>query len=257
MPTNLKLISFNLRLEASVDGCNRFSLRKNRITEFINEANADIIGFQEVSSAMRAWLVETFVDYYMIGVGRTADYEGEAVVLAFRKDRMALMSCDTVMLSNTPSVFGSRYDGSDQSSCPRVYVKACLKHREIAEPFYVYNVHTDHVGKLSRMLASTQLLQDITSHQKKFFLLGDFNATPDSAEIQMITKCRSRQIVDATENLSGTFHGFGTLQTPIKIDYIFSDASVPILASVKVQDEPTQGLPYLSDHNPIYIVAEI
>jgi len=62
-----------------------------------------------------------------------------------------------------------------------------------SEPFYVYNVHTDHKGSVARALASSQLLQDITSHGAPFFMTGDFNATPDAPEIQMITACRARR----------------------------------------------------------------
>ena len=257
MATKLKIMSFNMRLDQANDGANHFSFRKPRIAEFINEANADIIGFQEITPTMRAWLVETFPQYYMVGVGRAADYSDETALIAFRKDTMALMSCETVMLSTTPHVFGSRYDGSDQSQCPREYVRACLKHHDIAEPFYVYNIHTDHAGQISRMLASTQVMQDITSHNKRFFFTGDFNAKPDAPEIQMIAQCRARAIKDATAELGGTFHNFGREAEPWKIDYIFTDADTTVLESVRVEDHPTEGQTYISDHDPIYIIAEL
>jgi endonuclease/exonuclease/phosphatase family metal-dependent hydrolase len=257
MATKLKIMSFNMRLDQANDGANHFNLRKGRITEFINEVSADIIGFQEITPTMRAWLVETFPAYYMVGVGRAADYSDETALIAFRKDKMALMSCETVMLSTSPRVFGSRYDGSDQSQCPREYVRACLKHHEIAQPFYVYNIHTDHAGQISRMLASTQVMQDITSHDKKFFFTGDFNAKPDAPEIRMITECRTRAIKDATAELSGTFHNFGREAEPWKIDYIFTDADTTVLESVRIEDQPAEGQTYISDHNPVYIIAEL
>ncbi|MBR0442879.1 MAG: endonuclease/exonuclease/phosphatase family protein [Clostridia bacterium] len=257
MSTKLKIMSFNMRLDQAHDGNNHFSYRKGRIIEFINEAKADVIGFQEITPTMREWLVETFPDYYMVGVGRAADYSDETSLIAFRKDAMALVSCDTIMLSTSPRVFGSRYDGSDQSHCPREYVKALLKHRDISEPFYVYNVHTDHQGAVSRQLASTQIMQDITSHNKKFFMTGDFNAGPETPEIAMITQCATRAIKDTTQGLSGTYHNFGREQNPWKIDYIFTDADTTVLESVRVEDTPAPDTPYISDHNPIYIVVEL
>ncbi len=257
MSTQLKIMSFNMRLDQANDGENHFSHRRPRIKQFIDETAADIIGFQEITPTMRAWLVETFPNYYMVGVGRAADYSDETALIAFRKDTMALMSCDTVMLSTAPRMFGSRYDGSDQSPCPREYVKVCLKHRDVAEPFYVYNVHTDHAGQIARMLASTQIMQDITSHGKKFFFTGDFNACPDAPEIAMITQCQSRKIIDATAELGGTFHNYGREKEPWKIDYIFVDASIRLLESVRATDSPAPGTPYISDHYPVYIVAEL
>ena len=257
MATKLKIMSFNMRWDRAPDGINAFPLRKDRIKEFLTQTDADLIGFQEITPTMREWLVETFPQYYMVGVGRTAKYDGETALIAFRKDTMALLSCDTVMLSYTPKEFGSRYDGTDQSTCPRVYVKACLKHRDLAEPFYLYNVHTDHVGAISRLLASSQMLQDITSHRQRIFFTGDFNAYPDAPEITMITHCKARAIVDATADLGGTCHGYGRVNPPAKIDYIFTDADTTVLESVCVEDHPEEGTPYLSDHYPIYIVAEL
>ncbi len=257
MSTQLKVMSFNMRLNCAADGFNAFPNRRERILSFLNEERADIIGFQEITPEMRAWLVDSLPAYYTVGGGRNAHYDDEASLIAFRKDVFSLISCDSTMLSNTPHVFGSRYDGSDQSACPRVYTRALLKHRDIAEPFYVYNVHTDHVGKMARMLASVQLLQDITSHNKKFFMTGDFNATPDTPEIQAITACGTRNIVDATANLGGTFHDFGRRENLEKIDYVFTDASIQIVNAVRVNDAPSADTPYISDHYPVYIVAEM
>ena len=257
MSTKLKVMSFNMRVDVACDGANQFIHRRGRIKQFLDAEKPDLIGFQEIAPNMREWLVETFPDYYMVGVGRHADYSGETTLVAFRKDTMSLMECATVMLSNAPTVFGSRYDGSDQSMCPRLYVRATLKHRDIAEPFCFYNVHTDHEGWVARALATTQILQDINSRSEKFFLTGDFNAYPDSAEIKMITACKAKAIVDATADMDGTFHAFGNLETPAKIDYIFTDASTKILESVRVDDQPKENETYISDHNPIYIIAEL
>ena len=250
MPTQLKIMSFNMRNDHAADGENAFLLRRERILSCIEEARADVIGFQEITVTMRAWLVENLRDYYTVGGARNANHTGEASLIAFRKDEFDLLSCDTLMLSSTPRLFGSRYDGSDQSGCPRVYTRVCLKHHDIAEPFYVYNVHTDHRGSVSRMLASNQLLQALTSHGARFFMTGDFNATPDAPEIAMITACRSRAIVDATAELGGTFHGFGALDVPTKIDYIFSNLPADPTESYAVEDVPIDGV-YISDHRPV------
>ena len=257
MSTSLKIMSFNMRFDTPADKNNSFQSRKGRIADFLNEERADIIGFQEITPAMRDWLVDTLSDYYTVGVGRAEDYSGETALIAFRKDTMALKSCDTVMLSTTPEIFGSRYDGSDQSPCPREYVRVCLKHRDIADPFYVYNVHTDHRGQIARMLAVSQIMRDIASRREKFFLTGDFNALPEAPEISMITSCASRPVIDATASLGGTFHDFGRLDCPQKIDYIFTDATIKIRECARVQDEPLENRTYISDHNPIYIIAEL
>ena len=259
MSALLKIVSFNMRTDIKSDGINAYPNRRGRIKEFIDGAGADIIGFQEIMPHMREWLVETFPDYYMLGVGRGPRYNDETALIAFRKDKMALLSCDTVMLSNTPTVFGSRYDGSDQSCCPREYTKALLKHKDIDEPFYVYNVHTDHVGVVARMLASAQILQDINSHSKKVFFTGDFNATPDAESIKMLEENSARPLKDATPNVD-TFHNYGRNEErkkdTSKIDYIFADADTKVVSSEVYNDVPVDGV-YVSDHYPIIAVFEV
>jgi endonuclease/exonuclease/phosphatase family metal-dependent hydrolase len=257
MSVKLKIMSFNMCCDYANDGNNNFENRKQRIVSFLEKENADVIGFQEITPSMQDWLVSTLTDYYTVGIGRSANYGDETELIAFKKRDFALKSCDTVMLSSTPTQFGTHYDGSDQSPCSREYVRACLKHRNVAQPFYVYNVHTDHIGQISRILAASQLLQDITSHNQKFFMTGDFNAEPTAPEITMITACKARKIVDATASLSGTYHSYGNQNPPQKIDYIFTDADTNILSAMRTHDEPEENKPYLSDHNPICIVVEL
>lgn len=247
MGTFLKIMSFNMRCSTAKDGINSFDYRKPQIINMLSSEQPDIIGFQEITPYMRDWIIETFTDYYAVGAGRGVGYESEAPLVAFKKSDMQLISCDTVMLSTTPAVPGSIYENTDQSTCPRAYAKVFLKHKKIEKPFYFYNVHTDHVGELSRILASCQMLQDICSHNYEFMLTGDFNALPSSKEIQMITECSSRKIIDATAELEGTFHDYGRREVMPKIDYIFVSDGISVKAAEKVSDTPTNGV-YYSDH---------
>ena len=140
MPTELKIMSFNIRVDGAGDGDNDFFKRTDRILNFLNEEKPDIIGFQEVSDNIRSWLVGALNDYYIIGAGRGSDYKGEGVPIAFKKDAMNLISCETFALSNSPEDFGTYYDGTDQSKYPRIYMRALLKHKDIDDPFYIYNL---------------------------------------------------------------------------------------------------------------------
>ena len=251
----VSVMSFNMRCSNAKDGINDFENRKPRICEMLNELTPDVIGFQEITPVMREWLAETFTQYYMVGAGRNADYSGESSLVAFKKDLFDLISCDTVMLSSTPHVMGSRYEGAGQSKCPRVYTRALLKPRNACEPFYVYNVHTDHEGSLARFLASQQLLSDIASHNRNFFMTGDFNAKPDSDEIKVLTENTVREIVDVSAKAGATFHDYGRRE-PIKIDYIFSDLCNKVVDCHVVEDTPVNGV-YISDHFPLIAVFEI
>lgn len=250
----LKICSFNSRCDVANDGINNFFSRTGKILGFLKTENPDIIGFQEITPTMREWYIENLTDYYTVGAGRNADYSGEAPLIAFKKRDMQLVSCETVMLSSSPEKFGSKYEGSDQSGCPRAYCRVLLKHKDIAKPFYVYNVHTDHVGAMARALASMQLLQDISTKDSLFFMTGDFNAEPDSAEIKLITCCPF--ISDATKDVGPTFHAYGQLKNPIKIDYVFTSSNLSATEVYKVKDEPKDGV-YISDHNPVIAVFDL
>ena len=252
---NVMVMSFNMRCDVASDGINVFENRKTRIAEMLNRYSPDVIGFQEITPTMREWLVETLADYYTVGAGRNADYSGESVLVAFKKRVFDLVSCQSVMLSSTPHVMGSVYEGSDQSKCPRIYTRLLLKHHDIKEPIYFYNVHTDHEGSAARTLAASQLLQDICSHNRNFVMTGDFNATPDAFEIKLLTATTTRKIIDVSESLGGTFHGYGQKE-PVKIDYIFSDFRNKVVDCRVIDDEAVNGV-YLSDHVPIMAVLEM
>lgn len=253
---NLMVMSFNMRCSSAKDGINDFENRKPRIEEMLNRYSPDVVGFQEITPVMREWIVETFPQYYAVGAGRNADYSGECCLVAFKKNLFDLVAADTVMLSSTPHVMGSRYEGADQSKCPRVYTRALLKHRDMREPFFVYNVHTDHQGSLARILASQQLLGDIASHNRNFIMTGDFNAYPDSEEIKTLTANTVRKIVDVSENVGATFHDYGRLEVPVKIDYIFTDLRNKLVDCSIIEDEPVNDV-YLSDHVPLVAVLEM
>ena len=133
MSNKIKIMSFNLRVEAGIDGINHLVNRKGRILETIATEAPDLIGFQEARDGTRAWLRDTLTDYTVLGCGRYAEYRGESAPLAFRKDKFELVSLDTFWLSSTPKIPASLYDGSDQSDCPRIATAVVLKPIESSE----------------------------------------------------------------------------------------------------------------------------
>mgnify|MGYP000081460647 CR=1 FL=1 len=68
------------------------------------------------------WLKENLNEYYVIGCGRGANLRDEQMSIAYRRDRINLISMKTWWLSQTPDVPGSRYE--EQSSCPHTATEA-------------------------------------------------------------------------------------------------------------------------------------
>lgn len=102
----MKYVTFNIRCDYGEDGDNNFVYRKPLILEKISQEKPDIIGFQEVRPHVAVWLKENLPEYYVVGCGRGEDLAGEAMVIAYRKNRYQIVSLETFWLSPTPYVPG-------------------------------------------------------------------------------------------------------------------------------------------------------
>lgn len=244
-----KIMSFNIRVEADCDGINHQRNRRQRILATLLAETPDLVGFQEASDDARAWLSDALTEYTLVGGGRLSGYVGEGAPLAFRRDRFDLIKMESFMLSDTPSVPGSRYENSDQSGCPRIATAVVLKHRASGKCFLYVNTHTDHVGAMARVLASRDILAYIKRADLPAILTGDLNATPDTEEIRMLAAA----MTDVTQSLGGTFHDFGrySFGTDHKIDYIFTTLPADPARAYAVADIPDDTGLYTSDHTPV------
>lgn len=247
----LKVMTFNLRIDLPADGINTFSNRTEKIRRMLLSESPDIIGTQEVNESMLTWVEQALGDKYIsVGTGRQKDFSGEGARIFYDFKKFALLRLETKWLSETPDVPESRYS-VDQSDCPRVYTLAEFVERNTRTVFRVINVHLDHKGEAAKLCGAVQLMQRIAAENASFpmktVLTGDFNALPDSPTVKTVRA----HLSDLTENLAGTFHGFGRLspQDRRKIDYIFSDAPAAKNACL-VPDEPQDGV-YVSDHFPV------
>ena len=252
----LKVMTFNLRNEASVDGINRFWLRTERVLDAIFSESPDLIGFQEAPDNAREFLRKALCEeYYVVGGGPNQSYRTSGNALAFKRDRFELIGFETKWLSPTPDTPGSRYTNLDQSQYCRNYHLAKLRIVGKDQILYFVNTHTDHVGAASRTFAAKQLLELLKGLEgSPRVLVGDLNATPDEESIQILSSASSTGIADVTQHIGGTYHGFGALEVPEKIDYIFTD--LPCLESHAVKDEPINGV-YISDHTPVVATLEL
>ena len=258
MAEKIKICSFNLRCETSRDGINQFSLgRCDRVIELIRSEAPDVIGFQEMTPSMYAFMRDSLQEYSFFGCGRNKDYSGESTAIAVKNKGFSVISYDTFWLSFTPNVPGSTF-GADQSNCPRTATSLLIHRDGSDECFRAVNTHLDHIGERARILGIAEIIQYISKFPEKFVLTGDFNATPDSSVIAALngTEHFCRPVRELTKNVDATFHGYGKLEAPIKIDYIFSDADFEPSESKLVAYPPVNGV-YVSDHHPVFATVII
>lgn len=254
---NLKIVTYNLRCPYDYgDGVNSFIHRSGMILDKIAEEKPDVICFQEAVEKSREFFRRNLTDYFLVGHGRDADYTGEGVAIAFRKDTMELYEAQQFWLSPTPYIPASKFDG--QSDWARNCVVVTLKHKNIEKAIRFYSVHLDVASDEIRTMGIKQILENVVELEKNVkchnVILGDFNAHPDSGTIEFCNNYSEYKIVDVTEKFEYTFHNYGKNvkdNTATKIDYIYMDKELSEkVTDVYLWDDEKNGV-YLSDHYPI------
>lgn len=245
----MKLVTFNIRYDCGQDGINNFSCRKPLILEKLRKERPDIICFQEVLPHVALWLKESLREsHYVVGCPRGENLDDEQTCVAYDPMGFTLMKMDTFWLSETPCVPGSRYPG--QSPCPRVCTHLVLRELSTGQVFRLINTHLDHEGAQVRVRSVKQIMDH--ADREAFFphvpliLTGDFNAQPDSPEIQFLETLPDVSIASKAAGI--TFHNFGR-GPDCQIDYIVTRGKV-LCSHVEKWTDCRDGV-YLSDHYPV------
>ena len=246
----MRVMSFNIL-------CNEFtSERINMVIHMIQTYQPDIIGFQDATVAWMTTLAERLGDDYgYVGCGRNADLTGEATPVFYQKSRFTLVESETLWLSDTPDVAGSKFESS---SLPRIMTCATLEEVGTGKRFVHVNTHLDHTSEEARKAQIGVLLSQLVDLDKKqmpYVLTGDFNCTATSNEYRRLTTyglANSANLAKVTER-GNTYHGYGT--TGSVIDFIFLNKETATVDYYRACDEVfvtvDGSVTYPSDHNPI------
>ena len=247
----LKLLSCNIRCDYEQDGINCFRFRRDALKQAILTNLPDVICFQEVLPHVASWLKQELSGcYYVVGCGRDSELRNEQTSIAYRFDRLNLISMKTYWLSPTPDIPGSRFE--DQSDCPRVCTEVVLEDFSDGELYRIVSIHLDHIGSGARREGLGLLLNKL-EHPSSFtrahiIMAGDFNALPDAPEFDAFSKYPGYR--DAAADSGGTWHDYGRRQPADKIDYVFVkdlEGEKP-----KLWTHCRDGV-YLSDHYPVEV----
>ncbi len=252
MKKELCLVSFNLRCLFLGDGINSFLHRAGMILHKIDEKRPDVICFQEATGEIVPFLKKHLPEYELHFRGRNADLGGEGLCAALNKSTAQLFDADIFWLSPTPFVPGSRFE--NQSDCPCICQSLSVR-LDGGVVFRLYHTHLDHISDEARILGIRQVMDRVSRDREKgedpLFILGDFNAHPDSSTIAFCDHFDEVKIRDLTRETGGTFHDFGRSPEPEKIDYIYTDlATAACPHQVELWKDTDSGI-YLSDHYPV------
>lgn len=259
MANSLLIVTFNLRTTVPDDKINNFIHRVGGILEKIAAEKPDVIAFQEMTDKSERFLSAHLKDYTVFFNKRCADLSGEGLGIAVKRERLSLIGLDGFWLSPTPRIPGSRFEV--QSPYPRVCQCALLQCRESGKVFRIYNVHLDHISHAARIEGIRCLLNYARQRHNElktpFFMLGDFNAEPESETIQFCDNQTEILVRDLAREggFDKTYHGFG-LDAPLYIDYIYADEKTAAAPhTVGRWDDEKDGV-YLSDHYPLFVRIE-
>lgn len=254
--------TFNIRYGLADDGINIWDNRKGLVIDSITEKLPDIIGFQEALPFVKDYLEENLLQYIILGSGRDQDLQGEYNCIAIRRDSFEPVFLETLWLSHSPYVPGTKLDNSD--SFPRICTTVILRSKINNQLVRVINTHLDYRFADIRLQQLEILNNILKQYEGKVsmptLLTGDLNCTPDSKEIDYVLNdfCTELKDISTEQNINSniTFHDYyRNSDYKVKIDYIFATHDFELVKSY-IDDTVKEGV-YLSDHYPIYAVVEI
>lgn len=259
----VRVMTFNLRLDLASDGENAWPHRKDKACSQIHYEGAQLIGVQEALHNQVTDLMKCLDQFSYIGGGRDDGKDkGEACAILFDSTRFKLLAGATFWLSETPHLPGKK--GWD-AAYPRVVTWAKFYDKKEHLIFYHFNTHLDNMGQVARREGAKMLLHAVDSiaGKSKAIVTGDFNASPESEPIQILTTHKPFHLTNSKfvsilphYGPDGTFNDFGNHEVDDKpIDYIFFNHGVKVLRHATLS-ESWMGR-FSSDHFPVLAELEL
>lgn len=252
VPSELKVMSYNIRLATGKDGTNSWEFRCPATIEMLKDQKPDVFGVQEAMLNQVLFMKEYCEDYGNVGVGRDdGKKKGEFMAIFWNKKTVKMLKWGTFWLSETPEKPSMGWD----AHCMRTATWALMKDKKTGKKFYFVNTHLDHRGKEAQKNGLKLIVDRIESINPEGYpmvLTGDFNVKPDNpALVGLDARMTSaRKVAPRTDN-HNTYNGWSVKPTDKVIDYIYFSgfSSCPEYQTVtkKYLDRP-----FVSDHYPIF-----
>ena len=256
---NLKIMTYNIRLDIASDGENAWPNRKDYFTSQVQFYSPEIFGVQEATPNQVTDIASGLSGYNKFGVGREGDGKGEACTIYYKKDRFQIQQSNTFWLSETPNVISKGWDAAYN----RVCTYGLFRDLKTKKSFWVFNLHLDHVGNEARVKGVQLVLSKITAiNSKKYpvFLMGDFNSEPNTPQILEVKKVMedTRDVsIEKPFGPSGTFNDFKhDKPVTLLIDYIFVSKNSGLKIRKHAVLSDSKDLKYPSDHLPVLIEVD-
>lgn len=261
---DLNVMSFNIRYNNRGDSLDAWPYRKDLVASQILFHDADYIGVQEALHGQMENLRQRLEGYKSIGGGRDdGKAKGEYSAIFYKVNRLNPLQSGMFWLSQTPDVVGSK--GWD-ANLPRMVTWAKFKDLKTGKVFFAFNTHFDHQGQQARRHSAELLLKKVKeiAGSTPAVITGDFNASPDSEPIKIITGSGNANRLTDAKSISkqphygpvGTFNGFKNKElTNYPIDYIFIKGKWNVKKHASLSQ--TWGGRFASDHFALLAVMSL
>ncbi|WP_343663418.1 endonuclease/exonuclease/phosphatase family protein [Chryseobacterium mucoviscidosis] len=252
---NLKVMSFNIRLNVDSDKENSWTNRKQDVADLLTYYHPDYFGVQEALPDQMKDIKNGLKNYDYVGVGRDDGKEkGEFSAIFYDTDRLQVLKSDTFWLSETPEKPSKGWD----AALNRICTYAVFRDKKSKKEFMALNLHFDHIGNIARVKSSELILKKIKEINPKNLpvtVSGDFNLTEDSEPIKIMSQNMKDSFYHSeTKHYGpkGTFTGFNVNEIPKdRIDYIFVKGFK--IKSHRHINDRRENLLYPSDHFPVLV----
>lgn len=253
---NLKIMTYNIRVDLAVDGDNDWSHRKDFFTSQIQFYGPDVFGIQEAAPNQVNDIASNLAQYSYAGVGREGIGKGESSTIFYKKERLKMLLNNTFWLSETPGKISLGWDAAYK----RVCTYALFKDLKTKQLFWVFNTHLDHIGaqaKINGIKLILSKIKEVNTKNYSVIFTGDLNSEPESEVIFLLEKeMKDTRAISKTLPFgpSGTFNGFKHNEPVTRLlDYVFiaKDAGFKVEKFAVLSD--SKDLRYPSDHLPVYV----
>ena len=157
-PSNdeLKVMSFNIRIDTKADGPNQWSNRRDFAANMIRFYDIDIFGAQEVFANQMTDLQERLPEYGSIGIGlEDGKSKGQHDPIFWKKERFELLDHGFFWFAEDINAIGQR---AWDAASPRMGSWAILKDKISKRKLFFMNVHIDHIGQVARRESAKLIL---------------------------------------------------------------------------------------------------
>lgn len=248
----MKIMTFNLRYDNETDGKHSWSFRQGALLKMIRKQKADVIGTQETTDRIYAFLKQHNRSYWLVGDGRNADRKGERCTVLIKKSRYDVLETETVWLNGD---FHKAGDLDPREGFARICTMVLVQDKQTLVKTRIFNAHLAYQSEEVIARNGEQLLKYIRSFESTkipFVLMGDFNSSIDKPLHQPLLERYHEAYKTLNQPRPNTFHAYGDPQGIDAIDFIYTDALTFI--SVTTDISTFDGL-YPSDHYPV--IAEL